>query len=206
MGADSTSAETFLVLAIQRLAAGDPDGAERVVRQGLEECPEAHGFHLKLGEIEAARGAEIEAYYEYQWELLRAGDQRPTGNEAAVRSARLLDKAGAPEIQQVTKALQYLAAQEPHEALRALEAVYTHRGDRFALRMFRASARHAAGRLEAAEADYRALLERDEFFVPAYIELAKVLRATARPEEAAALERRARDIDPMHWSLTGGQP
>lgn len=201
MNTASHSADAYLLLVTQRLAAGDLDSAERVARHGRAEFPAAHGFELKLGEIQAARGALAEAFYYYQWELLRAGSERQTGDEAAMRSAQIFDEGHIDEVQRVMEALQDMANQQPQTALQKLEAVRGQRGDRFVLRMYIATARHHAGEMETAESGYRELLRQDDHFVPAYIQLAGLLRARGRTDEAAELEHRARDIDAAHWSL-----
>lgn len=192
------TAEDFLALGSALLSAHDLDSAEKAFRDGLKQYPAANGFHLKLGEVHAARGDLAEAFYEYQWELLRAGTDRAAGREAAFRTAELMRKANDPEIRAVLVAVKD-TQQDPAGALAKLQEVEAKRGPRFALTVYITEAADAAGDTKAAQAGYRTLLEQDGRFVPAYMRLAALLKAEGQTAEAAELEDQARLSDPDHW-------
>ena len=82
---------TYLVLA-NVLIPRDCDTAEKILRDGMKQFPSAAGFHLLLGHVHQSRGHHAEAFYEYQWELLRTGAARTEGADAARRCAELVKK------------------------------------------------------------------------------------------------------------------
>lgn len=180
------------------------DEAQRVIDKARALFPEAQGFHLKQGDLYVVRGRVADAFYEYQWELMRAG-KNDTGTAAARAIASLL-KEGArgsevDEIQKVLLAQTKLQARG-REALDDLKKVQDLRGSRFALRMLVAEAQVVAGELDAAETSFRGLIADDRHFVPAYVELGGVLRLKGKPKDAEALDAKARAIDPAHPSFT----
>ena len=180
------------------------DDAQRVIDLGRVRFPAAQGFHLKQGELLAVRGRVADAFYEYEWEVMRAG-RNDTGSAAAKAVGRLLKEGGrgpeVAEIQQVLLAQANLMVRS-RDALDSLQKVAAIRGNPFVLRMLIAEAQVVAGELDAAENGFRALIAEDKFFVPAYVELAGVLRLKGKPEDAAALDERARAIYPEHPSFT----
>lgn len=193
---ESFAPSAFFRLAQQRLHAADVDAAEHVLREGMAAHPREPGFHVALGEVLETRGQKAEAFYEYQWELLRTGAENPIG-EAAGKSAAALVSKGDREIREVLGALQQMAS-DPSESRSRLAKVRADRGPRLILDLYVAEAARLAGDSRAAERGFRAVIERDPAFVPAYLELAGVL---GDGDEARALVAKAASIDANHWSL-----
>lgn len=198
------AADEFLIAATALTLQQEYDDAEKVVRKGQALHPDAHGFHLKLGDILVGRRRPAEAFYEYQWELLRAGDQ-PSGLVAAKEIGKLftdVDLRG-PEVEELRTVM--LASSQvitnPKAAIEALESVQKLRGPRVALRLYLAEAKHQLRQHDAAAAIYRSLIAEDPRLVPAYVELAGVLRVQGKTGEAEALDAKARAIDANHPSL-----
>jgi tetratricopeptide (TPR) repeat protein len=192
--------EEYLVLA-NVLICRDPLTAEKILRDGLQKFPSAPGFHLLLGELHAARAEDAEAFYEFQWELLRTGGERPTGAEAAKRSAELLKGSKVTrELVDLTRAVAAMG-KDPKAARQLLEKLIRKRGNRFVLRLYFCEAVQRAGDVQAATEIYRELLERDPYFVPGYVQLSELLDQTGNFEEAKALRAKAQSIDPDHWRL-----
>lgn len=184
------------------------DSAQRVVDLGLKKFPAAQGFHLKQGDIHRARGKVAEAFYEYQWELLRAGTT-DTGTAAAKAIGGFMtsDKRGldVDEIHTVLLAMVKLQ-NDGKAALADLKRVEDRRGVRFVLSVLIAEAHVQARDLEPAARIYRNLIARDGYFIPAYVELAGVLRLQGQAKEADAFTARARELDPNHPSLQPAGP
>lgn len=192
--------EVALLLARQRMVAKDYAGAEDVLRDAQKRFPEAHGIHLTRAQLEEARGNARAALWEYQWELLRAGGDRPSGAEAAQRSNVLIES-GTKDALRVKRVLEAMAAAGTAPDA-ALKAVVDERAsaDSFVLRVFETELRASDGDAKSVEA-FQALIAIDPRFVPAHIGLARALgRAGKMPEAEAALAK-AREIDPSHWSI-----
>lgn len=180
------------------------DEAQRVIDKGRARFPHEHGFHLKQGDLYVVRGRLADAFYEYQWEIMRAG-KNDTGTAAAKAITGLFrEGARGPEMDEIQKVLvaQAKLRVKGRGALEDLQKVQQVRGSPFALRVLLAEAHVAAGELEAAETAFRALIADDKFFVPAYVELAGVLRLQGKTKEAEALDAKARAIYPEHPSFT----
>jgi tetratricopeptide (TPR) repeat protein len=183
------------------LAARDFEGAERLAREGLEKYPASRGFHLALGDIYSARGEEAEALYEYQWELLSAGEDRPTGSAAARRSAELMQKTNPdPEVCRVISAMKTMR-NDAREARREFAELVKSRGDRFVLLLYLAESTQMAGDVDGAITIYRKLIQRDPYFVPAYVQLSELLEKSGTTDRAKELMDKAWSIDPEHWRL-----
>ncbi len=195
------SPEDYLALALALREAGDLAAAEAMARKGLHRFPDGGAFHLFLGETLLERKQPVEAFYELQHEALREGIARATGLEAAKLLAPLLESHG-PEVDEIRLVVGALNAirSDPASAIQMLEKVQSTRGERFVLTLFLAEATAAAGNRAGAVALYRRLHERDPGFVPAYVELAKLLRYSD-PGEADRLMELARRRDPTNWSL-----
>jgi len=183
------------------LAARDFSGAEKLAIEGLKKYPASQGFHLALGDIYAARGEAAEALYEYLWELLRAGEERPTGSSAAQGCAELMQKRTPdPEVTRVRSAMQTMR-NDPREARREFAGLVKSRGDRFVLLLYLAESTQMAGDVDEAITIYRMLIQRDPHFVPAYVQLGELLDKSGKPDKAKELMDKARLIDPEHWRV-----
>jgi len=192
--------QEYLLLA-NALMRRDPETVEKILHDGLQKFPSASGFHLLLGELHAARREDAEAFYEFQWELLRTGGERPTGAEAAKRSADLLRSSKVPrELVDLTRAVAGMK-KDPKAARQLLERMIRERGDRFVLRLYFCEAVQRTGDVPGAIEIYRNLLQRDPYFVPAYVQLGELLDQSGKFEEAKALRAKAQSIDPEHWRL-----
>lgn len=198
--APEMTAEVALLLATQNLAAGDLEGAEAVLRDAQKRFPAAHGLHLGRGALEQARGNVRAALWEYQWELLRAGADRPSGEEAARRSTVLVE-AGSKDTVEVRAVLEAMsnAGTDPDAALVVVKSARAN-GDTFVLRVFETELR-AAARDPEAESLFRQLVKMDPGFVPAHVGLANTLGRAGNTKAAQAALDAARNIDPNHWSL-----
>lgn len=194
--------EAVLVHANALRLANDLQDAEKLLRDGAKRFPDAPGFHLALGEVHWQAKRRLDAFYEWQWELLREGPDSPTGHSAAVSIAAML-KARGPDIDDARVVLEAVRTtpKDPEAALRKLREAERLSGPRFVLRVFTAEALEAAGDdAEAAEA-WRAVIAADRGFVPAYVGLADVLRRRGEAAKADELLATARRIDDGHWSL-----
>lgn len=178
----------------------DPVGAERLVRDGMAKFPAAHGFHLALGELHVMRGENAEAAYEFQWEMLRAGEKRPDGVQAARRFADLLGVQRPQEVSDLVRAVAAMRT-DARAARNAFEKLLRERGERFILQLYLAEASQRDGNCVEALRLYRSLIQRDPYFVPAYVQLADLLEQTGAADEAKQLMEKARTIDPEHWRL-----
>jgi tetratricopeptide (TPR) repeat protein len=196
-------APEFLAAATSLTNQKEFDAAQRVVDLGLQKFPAAQGFHLKQGHLHEARGKVAEAFYEYQWELLRSGNSE-TGVAAAQAIGAIMtsERRGLEidEIHTVILAMSKLPL-DGKGALRDLKRVEDGRGVRFVLSLLLAEAHVQARDLEPAARIYRSLIARDAYFVPAYVELAGVLRLQGLAKEADKFTARARELDPQHPSL-----
>jgi Tfp pilus assembly protein PilF len=198
-----TTAEDYLALSAAELQLGKYDAAEKTARDGLAKHPESQGFHLALGTIEEARPNPANAFYEYQWEVMRAGAAAPTGKSAAERMGNLLRTARGASADEMRKVAEAVVAtrQDPPAALKLLSEVYEARGEIFVVRLLLAEANVEAGHGAKAQSILRTLISEDPRFVPAYVDLANALRADGKPKDADAMLAKARDIDPAHWAL-----
>lgn len=184
------------------VTASNFDGAEKLIRQGLESHPNAPGFHLALGKVHAARGHQANAYYEFHYEVLRTGPEG-LGLEAAKAAKQLLENARGFEVDEARTYIRAANAveQDPAGVRKTLEKIAKERGSRFTLRFFIAEAKLRGREFEPALAELRALTKEDPGFVPAIVLEAMALRALGRQSEAVATAKRARDLSPNHWSL-----
>lgn len=200
---ESSGPMEYIAAATSLTLQNDFDDAQRVIDRGRARFPEAQGFHLKQGDLCQARGKIIEAFYEFQWELMRAGSVE-TGPAAGRAIAALVksEQRGLEydEIHVVLLAMAKLHS-DPAGALADLKRVEETRGPRFALTLLIAEAHVQNRNLDTAVGLYRTLITRDPHFVPAYVELAGVLRLQQKPKDAEALDAKARAIDPRHPSL-----
>ncbi|HVO29325.1 MAG TPA: tetratricopeptide repeat protein [bacterium] len=197
------TAEEYLTLSNAQLQLGKFADAEKTARAGLLKHPDSQGFHLLLGEIYAGREKPADAFYEYQWEILRAGGAAPSGKTAADKIGDLLQNArgtGADEMRKVAEAI-VATRTDPPTALKLLGQVYDERGGIFVLRLLLAEANVEAGNASKAESLYRGLISDDERFVPAYVELANLLKGQGKTKEADSLVKKAKEIDPDSWAL-----
>jgi tetratricopeptide (TPR) repeat protein len=195
------SAETRLTLG-RALVEKDPAGAERIARDGLNAFPAAPGFHLILGRSMEVRHRPMEAWCEYEWELVRAGAESPAGIAAAEAVVRLLqDNPGDNDLNRAMKG-QALLATDPPQAVKVFQELSGRGSHPFVLQLYLAEAQASAGQTDAAIAIYRQLISNgDSSFVPGYVELADLLRARGAVEEANTLLAKAKAIDPANWSL-----
>ena len=186
------------------VATGKIDAAEKLATAALKDHPQAHGFHLILGDVHVRRKHYADAFYEWQWEFLRAGPGTTTGDLAATRISNLLQTQRGPEVDEVRRVLDavMLTVKDPKTAFAALERVQNERGERFALTEFKAEALHQQGSEQAGEL-YRQLIREDPFFVAGYVQLATLLAAKGHEKEALELMAKARGIDPDNWRLRG---
>lgn len=178
------------------------DEAEKVVRESMKQNPAAHGHHLALGKVLLARGKVAEAYYEYFYEVLRAGKEPPAGD--AVRAGKaLLENNRGVEVDEIRRLLKGVdeTAVDPVAARKTLQAVEKERPPRFVLRFFLAETRLRSGDHEQALQEARALTTEDAHFAPAVVIEAMALRALGKQREAEGAAARAREIAPSHWCL-----
>ena len=194
---DAYEPAAFFQLAHQRLSVKDVDAAEYVLREGMRAHPSEPGFHASLGQVFEARGQKAEAFYEYQWELLRTGAQDPIGEASARRAGALASDA---EVRAVLVALRDMQS-DPSESRSTLARIRAERGSRLVLDLFLAEASRLAGDAKASERAYRAVIAKDASFIPAYVELSSLLASTGKKSEAAELVSTARYLSPNHWSL-----
>ena len=190
-----------LLLAQQRIAAKDFSGAEKILRDVSAKSPKTAGVHLLLGEVAERRADDRAAFWEYQWELLRAGGESPTGEEAAKRSAAIA-QGETPAAEQVMKVLQAMG-EAGTMAERSLATVRAARkqGDAFVLRVFEAELVEMTGDAAGAEKLFRELIAADPAFVPARLGLARALERAGKTGDAQKQLDEAKKIDPNHWSL-----
>ena len=191
---------TYLVLA-NVLIPRDCDTAEKILRDGMKQFPSAAGFHLLLGHVHQSRGHHAEAFYEYQWELLRTGAARTEGADAARRCAELVKKpSSSRELADLMTAVQEMQ-RNPQLASEMLAEMIRKQGEHFILQLYEAKASQNAGNFIHAADVYRALILRDPGFVPAYVQLSELLRQKGDLQEAEQLLTKAREIDDQHWRL-----
>lgn len=200
---------------VGQMAVGAKDlaGAEKTARRGLKEFPRDHGFHLLLGEVAFKQKKYADAFYEYQWEFYRTGPESVTGSKSVDRIKQLLgEDARGTEVNEIRVVLQAMAesSSAPQSAHDALVRVEKERGDRFVLSLLKAETLTHLEKYDEAAAIYRALLKQDPNFVPAYLQLAGVLKKSKKDGEAGKLIAKAREIDPNHWQLaldkSGSEP
>lgn len=186
----------------------DLDDAQRVVDKGRSRFPKAHGFHLKQGNIHLARGKAAEAFYEYQYELMRAGFHESGPAAGRAIAAMIKSNARGPEYDEIQRCILAMAklrvdGKAAHADFKSIEDA---RGVRYVLSVFIAEAHVQMRNYDVAARVYRSLIARDPYFVPAYVELAGVLRLQGKKKEAADLDAKARAIDASHPSLQPARP
>lgn len=183
------------------VATDELDAAEKLAREALQRHPTANGFHLLLGDVFARRKRFADAFYEWQWELLRAGPESHTGKLVANRVSAVLSSQRGIEVDEVRVVLDavMITPTDPATAVTKLRGIERGRGDRFALKLLLAEALQAGGASDEAIAIYRELVARDEYFVPAYIQLAVLLERKGQKDEANRFRVKARGIDPENW-------
>jgi tetratricopeptide (TPR) repeat protein len=204
--ADSPTADGYLSLALLLTVAKDYPGAEKVLRDGMTRFPEEQGFHLALGDVFLARQDETEAFLEYQWELLRAGPDRPTGDLAARRCGQLIRAQPAGRDTAIRTIMNAMGKQEKgvSQAARWNDLLRTR--DHFVLRLFAAEAAQIDGKDPEATRAYRSLLVQDPDFIPALVQLSELLKKAGNEDEAEELLSRAQQLDPSHWRVSGPRP
>lgn len=189
---------------IELVANQDADAAEKLARQGIAKFPGVNGYHLVLGDVHNSRKEYADAYYEWQWEFFRSGPKQVTGEKAAERIKKLLSTVrgtSSDEVRLVFDILEKTSA-EPKPSFDRLVRIEKERGSRFVLTLFKAEALTGAGDKANAQALYRDLLQKDPYFVPAYVQLASLLKKSGNDEEAGKMMAKARSIDPNHWQLS----
>lgn len=176
--------------------------AERMAREGMARYPQAVGWHLLIGDALAAREKLADAFYEYQWETMRAGPERPSGAEAQAKAGEILQGRGTDvdELRVVAQAVQDEDA-DPAKSAAIFASHAERRPDAYVLRVLQAEALVKANRPGDAIGVYRDLIARDGYFVPAYVELAEALEKAGKGAEGRALIAKAREIDGDHWRL-----
>jgi len=201
-GKNSGPAE-FIAAATSLTLQQDFEDAQKVIDKGRARFPKAHGFHLKQGDLFDARGKIADAFWEWQWELMRAGavETGPAASRNIVKYVQS-DRRGL-EFDEIHVALLSMAKlhSDPKGALFELKKIEEVRGQRFALSFLIAEAHVQNRNLDTAAGIFRNLIARDPYFVPAYVELAGVLRLQGKPKDAESLDAKARGIDPSHPSL-----
>lgn len=198
------TADDLLQVGTMAVGAKDLAGAEKTARRGLKEFPADHGFHLLLGEVALKQKKYADAFYEYQWEFYRAGPDSVTGKRSVDRIKQILaDETRGTDANEVRVVLHAMATSisEPQAAHDALVRVQQERGDRFVLKLLIAETLTHLGQNDQAATIYRSLLKTDPTFVPAYLQLAGVLKKSKKDGEAGKLIAKAREIDPDHWQL-----
>ncbi len=193
-----STAEEYMTLAHVELSAGDPVLAEKTLREGMKRFSDTGGFHLLLGHVYARRSRFADAFFEYQWEILRSGADQETGRAAEQAAEQILHQARGPEADEVRRAVTALS-KPPQDALADLSKLDRERPGTFVLRLWLADQRTRTGDHGGAAALLRELISQDPYFVPAYVSLARL--PGTPPPEAQKLLARARKIDPQHWSL-----
>ena len=193
----------YIAVATSLTLQQDFEDAQRVIDKGKARFPKAHGFHLKQGDLHDARGKVAEAFWEFQWELMRAGyvETGPAASRAIAAYVQS-DRRGLDfdEIHVTLLAMAKLDS-DPKCALADLKRVEEMRGPRFALSFLLGEAHVVNRNLDTAAGIFRNLITRDPYFVPAYVELAGVLRLQGKAKDAESLDAKARSIDPSHPSL-----
>lgn len=182
----------------------DLDDAQRVIDKGRARFPKAHGFHLKQGDLHDTRGKAAEAFWEWQWELMRAGAIE-TGPAASRHIAAYVhsDRRGL-DFDEIRVALVAMAKlqSDPKGALSDFKKIEETRGQRFALSFLIAEAHVGCRNFDTAAGIFRSLITKDPYFVPAYVELAGVMRLQGKDRDAESLDAKAKGIDPSHPSLS----
>lgn len=177
--------------------------AEKILRDGMTRHPKSDGFHLSLGYVFEQEGRLADAFYEYQWELQRAGIPE-LAEAAARRSAAILERkeAAADDPRAVMEALA-LGEKDPAAARKRLVEISARTGSPFALRVYAAEMAALAKDRKSAEKELRELTREDPAFVPGYVALARIFDQTGRKKDAEAALARAREVNAQHWALTG---
>lgn len=178
------------------------DIAEKVARDGISQFPVDPGFHLLLATAHVYQGHALEAFYEYQWEMVQEGPASPTADAAAMNCASLL-KSTAPEIRELRRVVeaQQKIESDPVAAVKILDEIERVRGKRVVLELFRAEALQRSGDLGAAALAYSEVIAHAPSLVPAYVELAGVRAKQGDTAESRALLEKANAIDPRSWRL-----
>ena len=179
------------------------DIAEKIAREGAAKYPAAVGFHVLIGDVLMAKRKVAEAFYEYEWELLRVGPDKPTGADAQDLIAQIMQSARGTDTDDLRVVIDAVKTQQtdPKKSVETLRRRMERANPPFVLRLLYAEALDAAGEPGEAAAIYRDLLKADPYFVPAYVELAAIVRKGGKAKDADALIDKAKQIDPDHWRL-----
>lgn len=176
--------------------------AEAVLRGGMKQNPGTQGFHLAIGRVLLANDRPAEAYFEYFYEVLRAGSDAP-GAEAMQASKDLLATHRGIEVDEARVFLKAVTTvgTNPAEARRLLLSLTGDRATHYVTRYFLAETRLRTTGGEEALKELRALVAEDPGFAPAVVLEAMSLRGLGRQKEAETAGARARKIAPTHWAL-----
>jgi tetratricopeptide (TPR) repeat protein len=191
---ENYNAETYLVLA-NALIPHDCDGAERVLRDGMQQFPRASGFHLLLARLQQSRGRYFDAFLECQWELLRTGGDRAEGRDAAIFCAELMkDPNASAELSELLQAVHEMH-RNPRRARKLFDRIIRRKGDELLLLLYKAEAAQNSGDSKIARDIYRRIIELDPAFVPAFVQLSELLQQAGHQYQAEQLLSRAREIE-----------
>lgn len=203
----SATRDDYLVASWGFTRAGQTAEAATLLRRGIAALPNESGLHLALGYALAQDGKPVEALLEYVYEFENGSTEDPYSKEARRQFADGLGRARAtPKHSEAILALHAAVSDledDPATVLSCLDTLeqlgYTHT----TLDLFRAEARAATGSTQEAEEGLRNILERDRAFLPAYYDLAVILNASGRAEEARRWVAKAASRNPTHWQLLG---
>ena len=187
--------------AAKLLSAMKHDEAEALVRGAIRKNPAAHGYHLALGRVLAAKGRHADAYLELHYEGLRAGSE-PSGPEAFKLADGIAQMRG-PETEDARAVEDAISAtdDDPLRAIRLLEGISKERRSHYVVRFYLAEAKLRTLDPEPALKDLRGLSAEDPHFVPSVVLEALALRMLGKDKEAAARAARARKMAPSHGAL-----
>jgi tetratricopeptide (TPR) repeat protein len=181
--------------------------AQALLRRAITAMPNASGLHLGLGYAMAADGKPVDALLEYWYEFENGASDDPYAKEARLQFQDSLGRAQAfPMFASRILLLRDIVedtGNNPKTVLDDLRALDEAGIKHPTLDLLRAETLHAAGDAATAEALLRKLLTDDPAFLPAYFDLALILRSSERTEEARRLVADAVKRNPAHWQLIG---
>ena len=192
----------MLTFAMMMLQSNRFDVAEKVARDGIADHPTQPGFHLVLAEALRGEKKTVDAFYEYQLEIVQEGPAAPTADAAARRGAELLQGTSV-EAHEMVRVLQAVKQMEsnPQAAEKELAAIEARSGKRIALEIYRAEALQEAGSLTEAASTWEEILAQQPSFVPALVELAQVREGQHDHQAAELLLAKAKKLDARNWRL-----
>lgn len=199
--------DDFLVAAWAKNHTGKPVEASALLRRAIAALPNASGLHLSLGYSLATDGRPVDALLEYWYEFENDSADDPYAKEARLQFQDALGRTQAyPKYATTLLAIKSAvedSADDPSAVLEDLQKVEAAGYHHVTLDLLRGETLYVKHDANGAEEIFRKILAADPAFLPAYLDLAAILRSSDRETESRRLVAEVARRNPSHWQLIG---